>query len=138
MTSQTLWDMVCAIAKRLESVDAALFAHVLAQPVIGLETGWPCLEQDAKKPWQMWCLIAPGVVVHWIRDDNKTLSIGNAAAYTVPRFVDDPRVPLDNNRKNHYGSKSHQHGVGRGLMKGTKGRTITVSGRSPRNLGLRR
>src|SRR5204863_8049345 len=33
------WDMVCAIAKRLTPVDAAL---------------------DAKKPWQMWCPIAPG------------------------------------------------------------------------------
>lgn len=54
----------------------------------------------------------------------RTLSIGNAAAYTeanwarLTRFVDDPRIPLDNNatergirgpvvgRKNHYGSKS--------------------------------
>lgn len=54
----------------------------------------------------------------------KTLSIGNAAAYVIAnwdrltRFVDDPRIPLDNNatergirgpvvgRKNHYGSKS--------------------------------
>jgi len=54
----------------------------------------------------------------------KSLSIGNAAGYVVAnwdrltRFVDDPRVPLDNNatergirgpvvgRKNHYGSKS--------------------------------
>ena len=54
----------------------------------------------------------------------RTLTIGNAAAYTeanwgrLTRFVDDPRIPLDNNaterairgpvvgRKNHYGSKS--------------------------------
>jgi transposase len=54
----------------------------------------------------------------------RTLSIGNAAAYTeanwsrLTRFVDDVRIPLDNNatergnrgpvvvRKNHYGSKS--------------------------------
>jgi transposase len=54
----------------------------------------------------------------------KSLSIGNAAGYVVAnwdrltRFVDDPRIPLDNNatergirgpvvgRKNHYGSKS--------------------------------
>jgi transposase len=231
VTSQTLWDMALAIAKRLEIVDAALYAHVMAQPVIGLDqTGWPRLESGASKPWQMWCLTAPGVVVHRIRDDKsaatfgalvgnfhgtivcdalktheagardgpgivlagcwahafrrfeeampdhpeaqralewigalyeidrdadgdveriaelraarapallaafkdwlwhqatlKTLSIGKAAAYTVAnwerltRFVDDARIPLDNNaterairgpvvgRKNHYGSKS--------------------------------
>ena len=77
VTSQTLWDMVCAIAKRLAPVDAALFAHVLAQPVIGLDqTGWPRLEQDAKKPWQMWCLTAPGVVVHRIRDDKSAATFG--------------------------------------------------------------
>ena len=231
VTSQTLWDMALAIAKRLELVDAALYSHVMAQPVIGLDqTGWPRLESGASKPWQMWCLTAPGVVVHRIRDDKsaatfsalvgnfygtivcdalktheagaregpgivlagcwahvfrkfeeampdhpeaqralewigalyeidrdadgdvarlaelraarapavlaafkdwlwnqatlKTLSIGKAAAYAVAnwerltRFVDDARVPLDNNaterairgpvvgRKNHYGSKS--------------------------------
>jgi transposase len=56
----------------------------------------------------------------------KTTSIGNAAAYTIgnwdrlTRFVDDPRIPLDNNateggirgpvvgRRNHFGSKSRQ------------------------------
>jgi len=231
VTSQTLWDMVCAIARRLAIVDDALYAHVGAQPVIGLDqTGWPRLEHDARKPWQMWCLTAPGVVIHRIRDDKsaatfgalvgnyhgvivcdalathaagaregpgitlagcwahvyrkfeealsdhpdaeralawigalyeidrgadgdlevlaearrtrapavlaefkdwlwhfatlKTLSIGKAAAYAIAnwdrltRFVDNPRVPLDNNaterairgpvvgRKNHYGSKS--------------------------------
>lgn len=55
-----------------------------------------------------------------------SLSIGKAAAYTLSnwdrltRFVDDPRIPLDNNatergirgpvvgRKNHYGSKSRR------------------------------
>lgn len=56
----------------------------------------------------------------------KSLSIGNAAAYTVAnwdrltRFVDDPRIPLDNNatergirgpvvgRRNHFASKSER------------------------------
>jgi len=55
-----------------------------------------------------------------------SLSIGKAAAYAIanwdrlPRFVDDARIPLDNNatergirgpvvgRKNHYGSKSRR------------------------------
>jgi transposase len=233
VTSQTLWDLAYAVAQRLSIVNAALGAHVLKQPVIGLDqTSWPRLESDATKPWQMWALTAPDVVVHRIRDDKsaatftalvgdykgvivadalgtheagaraspgivlagcwahvfrrfeeaapdhpdaeralawigalydidyeadgdisrrgelrrskapavldelkawlwnqaelKTLSIGKASAYTVgiwdrlTRFVDDPRIPLDNNaterairgpvvgRKNHYGSKSRR------------------------------
>lgn len=70
VSSSTLWDLAYAIAKRLARVDDALLAHVKAQPVIGLDqTGWPRLESDHAKPWQMWCLTAPGVVVHRIRDD---------------------------------------------------------------------
>jgi transposase len=60
----------------------------------------------------------------WAQATLKTLSIGNAARYVLAnwdrltRFVDDPRIPLDNNatergirgpvvgRRNHYGSKS--------------------------------
>jgi len=70
ITSQTLWDLAYAVAQRLVSIDAALSQHVLAQPVIGLDqTGWPRLDGGGTKPWQMWCLTAPGVVVHRIRDD---------------------------------------------------------------------
>ena len=70
VTSQTLWDLAYAVTKRLSLVDAALFEHVKAQPVIGLDqTSWPRLEAEASKPWQMWCLTSPGVVVHRIRDD---------------------------------------------------------------------
>lgn len=70
VTSQTLWDLAYAVAQRLSLVDAALFDHVKAQPVIGLDqTGWPRLEAEASKPWQMWCLTSPGAVVHRIRDD---------------------------------------------------------------------
>lgn len=70
VTSQTLWDLAYALAQRLSIVDVALASHVLAQPVIGLDqTSWPRLETDATKPWQMWALTAPGVVVHRICDD---------------------------------------------------------------------
>ena len=70
VTSQTLWDLAYAVAQRLAIVDAALFEHVKAQPVIGLDqTSWPRLDGEGTKPWQMWCLTAPGVVVHRIRDD---------------------------------------------------------------------
>ena len=70
VSSSTLWDLAYALAQRLTIVSDALLAHVKAQPVIGLDqTSWPRLETDATKPWQMWCLTAPGVVVHRIRDD---------------------------------------------------------------------
>jgi transposase len=70
VTSQTLWDLAYAVAQRLTLVDAALFEYVKAQPVIGLDqTGWPRLDVAGSKPWQMWCLTAPGAVVHRIRDD---------------------------------------------------------------------
>lgn len=69
-TSQTLWDQLSALGRRLESASRALLARVLAQPVIGLDqTGWPRLDGKGDKPWQMWCLTSPGIVVHRIRDD---------------------------------------------------------------------
>ena len=231
VTPQTLWDQLYAVAQRLRITVFGLIKYVMEQPVIGLDqTGWPRLDGAGTKPWQMWCLTAPGAVVHCIRGDKsaatfkllvgeyqgvivcdalktheagardlpgivlagchahcfrkfqeaepnhpeagraleligklyeidaradgdlaqlaklrrtesvavlaelktwlweqatlKTLSIGKAAAYMIAnwdrltRFVDDPRIPLDNNstergirgpvvgRKNHYGSKS--------------------------------
>jgi transposase len=70
VTSSTLWGLAYELARRLSCVSDALLAHVKAQPVIGLDqTGWPRLDSSASKPWQMWCLTAPGVVVHRIRDD---------------------------------------------------------------------
>jgi transposase len=70
VTTQTLWDQLEALGRRLRAVDVALFEHALAQPVIGLDqTGWPRLDGKAEKPWQMWCVTAPGVVSHRIRDD---------------------------------------------------------------------
>jgi transposase len=77
VTSQTLWDLAYSVSKRLATVDDALMRHVLAQPVIGLDqTSWPRLETDATKPWQMWALTAPGVVVHRIRDDKSAATFG--------------------------------------------------------------
>jgi transposase len=70
ITTQVLWDQLSALGHRLASTEAALFAHALAQPVIGLDqTGRPKLEPGATKPWQMWCFTAQGVVCHRIRDD---------------------------------------------------------------------
>jgi transposase len=70
VTTQTLWDQLSALGHRLAATDAALFAHAIEQPVIGLDqTSWPKLEADATKPWQMWCITASGVVCHRIKDD---------------------------------------------------------------------
>jgi hypothetical protein len=33
------------------------------------QTSWPKLEPGATKPWQMWCVTAPEVVCHRIKDD---------------------------------------------------------------------
>jgi transposase len=70
VTSQTLWDQLQALGRRLESASRALLAKLLAEPVVGLDqTSWPRLDGKGDTPWQMWCLTAPGVVVHRIRDD---------------------------------------------------------------------
>lgn len=70
VTTQALWDQLAALGQRLASTEAALFAHALTAPVIGLDqTSWPKLEPGATKPWQMWCITAPGVVCHRIKDD---------------------------------------------------------------------
>ncbi len=70
VTTQTLWDQLQALGRRLESASRALLARLLAEPVIGLDqTSWPRLDGKGDTPWQMWCLTSPGVVVHRIRDD---------------------------------------------------------------------
>ncbi len=61
VTPQTLWDQLYAVAQRLQITVAGLIKHVMAQPVIGLDqTSWPRLDGAGTKPWQMWCLTAPG------------------------------------------------------------------------------
>jgi len=70
ITTQTLWDQLQALGRRLESASRALLARLLTEPVIGLDqTSWPRLDGKGETPWQMWCLTSPGVVVHRIRDD---------------------------------------------------------------------
>jgi transposase len=51
VTSQTLWDQIFALGRRLESASAALLARALAEPVIGLDqTGWPRLDGKGETP----------------------------------------------------------------------------------------
>ncbi len=78
ITTQTLWDQLNVLGRRLESASAALLARALSQPVIGLDqTGWPRLDGKGDKPWQMWCLTAPKIVVHRIRDDKSAKTFGS-------------------------------------------------------------
>jgi transposase len=75
--SQVLWDQVQALARRLTSVYEGIFEYLMQQPVIGLDqTGWKRLEKKkpGHKPWQMWCVTAPGVVYHRIFDNKGTES----------------------------------------------------------------
>jgi transposase len=70
VTTQTLWDQLDALARKLQLADAALFEQALSKSVIGLDqTGWKSLDGKKDKPWQMWCITAPGVVCHRIRGD---------------------------------------------------------------------
>lgn len=70
VTSQALWDQLHALASRLRVVWEELFAHVMREPVIGLDqTGWKRLDNKKAKPWQIWCLTAPGVLYHRIYGD---------------------------------------------------------------------
>jgi transposase len=70
ITTQTLWGLLEALERRLRGADGALLERALASPVIGLDqTGWKRLDDKKSKPWQMWCVTAPGVVVHRIRSD---------------------------------------------------------------------
>ena len=76
-TTQTLWGLLHALAQRYERTSEALLQHVLESSVMGLDqTSWPRLEDRNKKPWQMWCLTAPGAVVHRIRDDKGAATFG--------------------------------------------------------------
>jgi len=84
VTPQTLWDQLYAVAQRLKITLAGLIKHVMEQPVIGLDqTGWPRLDGAGTKPWQMWCLTAPGAVVHRI--------CGDKSAETFKRLVGEYR-----------------------------------------------
>jgi transposase len=68
--SQTLWDQINALARRLEPVHEALRVHVLAQPCIGAdETFWRMMEGNGEnKRWQTWAVTAPNAVCYRILD----------------------------------------------------------------------
>src|SRR5262249_54583465 len=60
--SQTLWDQLNVLAKRLGPAHQRLHQHILEQPVIGAdETRWPLWgkKRDESKLWQVWAVVAP-------------------------------------------------------------------------------
>ena len=70
VTSQTLWDLVHALGAQLVPHHAALYEHLMAQGVIGLDqTSWKRLDDKGGKPWQMWCLSSEQAIYHRICDD---------------------------------------------------------------------
>ncbi len=72
-TTQTLWGLLLSLQQRMLRADDALLERALGDPVIGLDqTGWKRLDDKKKKSWQIWCVTAPGVVVHRIRKDKGT------------------------------------------------------------------
>lgn len=70
ITSQTLWDQLEVLARRLKDSYDALFAALLSDGVIGLDqTSWKRLDGSKSTPWQMWCVTSPRGVYHRICDD---------------------------------------------------------------------
>ena len=70
VTSQTLWDMVWSMSRLAKPTYDAIYEHILASDVNGLDqTGWPRLHSKHAKKWQMWCPTSPLTVFHQIRDD---------------------------------------------------------------------
>ena len=68
--SQTLWDQLEALARRLDAAWRQLFMELTSEPVIGLDqTSWKRLDGSKKTPWQMWCVSSPRGVYHQICDD---------------------------------------------------------------------
>ncbi len=65
--TQTLWDQLAALARKLEFSYQALQAYVLAAPGIGVdETTWRLLEKPGGKTWYAWSAVREDAVVYRI------------------------------------------------------------------------
>lgn len=65
VTSQTLWDQICALAEHLEPTWEALGRRILEEPVLHVdETGWRMMGAKAPR-WTVWGLCAPEIA--WYR-----------------------------------------------------------------------
>lgn len=82
--SQTLWDQLNALGKRLAPAGEALHRYVLSQPVIGAdETFWRLMEGGDNKRWQTWAVAAPNAVSYQIKDSRSAA----AAAEVLGEYV---------------------------------------------------
>ena len=65
VTSQTLWDQICALAEHLEPTWDALGRRILEEPVLHVdETGWRMMGAKTSR-WTVWGLCAPEIA--WYR-----------------------------------------------------------------------
>jgi len=75
ITSQSLWDQVNALGRRLESASNAQLARARgACRRARSNERWARLDGKEATPWQMWCVTGPNLVVHRIRDDKSAHS----------------------------------------------------------------
>jgi transposase len=73
--SQSLWDLVWAMAVLLEPVAQAIKQAVLARKAIGVDTtSWQNLTPKAATPFQLWCIRAEDAVFFDIRKDKSAAS----------------------------------------------------------------
>ena len=76
--SQTLWDVINALAKIVEDVPGAIITHVLAADVIGVdETRWRMLDGRGREAgeatnWQAWAVSCPTAIAYRIQDSRST------------------------------------------------------------------
>jgi transposase len=82
--SQTLWDQLNALAHVLAPAHERLHAHVLSQPIIGVdETRWPLLGSDGAGKWHAWGVATPHAVCYRIEDGRSV----DAAARVLGSFA---------------------------------------------------
>jgi len=75
VTSQTLWDLVWAMATLLEPVARAIKQSILEGPAVGIDTtSWKNLASKTANPFQLWCIRAPKAAFYDVRRDKSAAS----------------------------------------------------------------
>lgn len=76
--SQTLWDQIHALERKLVLTGERLHEYVLSQPVIGAdETFWRLMDSGENKRWQTWAVCAPDAVSYRIEDSRSAKAAGD-------------------------------------------------------------
>jgi transposase len=75
VTSQSLWDLVWAMATLLEPAAQAVKKAILAGPALGIDTtSWKNLSSKTANPFQLWCIRAPKAAFFDVRRDKSATS----------------------------------------------------------------